>query len=563
MAGAGINRRRVGALLRLRARLTLRQFTRERGRIVGAVVALLVFGPMVVGAAIGTAIGYRRLPEPWPAALLGGVLVALWLIWLAFPVIFSSINEGLDVTRLLTYPLSPRDLLVGTLLGTLFDYPTYLVLPLFGAALFGFWGSPAWLLVLVGLGLGYAHMVLMGQLVLTAMGGILQSRRFRDLTIIVASLLGTSCYFINLAVQEATASLTGAITQEQILALRPLNVLQWFPTGAIARSVEQALAGAWLPALQWLGYTAVWLLLIGWAWLHLMNRLATGEGFLVGGLPQWRRREKKSSTAKRARRDWLGWLPADLAQIVSKELKSAWRIPQRRVGLLQGVLLPIVMGGAFIFSSDATSGFAIPATAGLFLPFYALFTFWATTQNMLAWEGRGLGTLLLTPLPRRRIFLGKGIALLLVAGGPFVIIGAGVVGLTRSPLAVLGLVMGLCAGMAAMAVTAVASVLFPIPINVESTQSRGTFSTGGGCRASLAATVLVPIVIGVISLPTALPLAAAWWWERPLLIGVPGLAFSLLYAVAIFWGGSRLAGNLLLEREAEVVAALRQPEESS
>lgn len=561
MAGAGVNRRRLGALLRLRGKLTLRQFTRERGRILGAILALLIFGPMVLGAAVGSAIGYRQLPDQWPTALLGGVLVALWLIWLVFPIIFSSINEALDVTRLLTYPLSPRDLAAGTLLGTIFDYPTYLALPLFIAALIGFVTTAAWPVLLLGLLLAYAHMVLIGQLVITAVGGILQSRRFRDMSIILASLFGSSCYFINLAMQNLSENLSGNISEAQILALQPLNALQWLPTGAVARAVEQALGGAWGAALLWLAYSAAWLALVAWAWLRLMLRLATGEGFLVGGLPAWSRQQKEPRAVGRNGRNWLGWLPPDLAQVAEKELKSAWRIPQRRVGLLQGVLFPLIMGGAFLLSSDASSFTAVPPWAGLFLPVYALFTFWATTQNMLAWEGRGLATLLLTPLPRWRVFLGKGVALMALAGGPFLVIGLAVVAMSRSPLAVLGLLTGLCAGLAAMGVTAVASVLFPMPINLEGKQMRSTFRPGGGCRTALAVTFLVPLAIGVVSLPAALPLLAAWWWERPLLIGLPGLALSLVYAAAVFWGGARLAGNLLLEREAEVVAALRQPEE--
>ena len=119
-------------LFRLRGKLTVRQFSRERGRIIGAIVVVLVFGPMIVGAAFGTAIGYRTLQNQWPTALLGGVLVAMWLIWLGFPIVATAVNESADITRLLIFPISRRDLILSTLLGTLFDYPTYLMVHLFG-----------------------------------------------------------------------------------------------------------------------------------------------------------------------------------------------------------------------------------------------------------------------------------------------------------------------------------------------------------------------------------------------------------------------------------------------
>ena len=85
-------RSQLGTLLRLRGKLTLRQFSRERGRIIGAIVVVLVFGPMVIGAAFGTAVGYRTLEDQWPTALLGAVMVGMWLIWLVFPIIATSIN---------------------------------------------------------------------------------------------------------------------------------------------------------------------------------------------------------------------------------------------------------------------------------------------------------------------------------------------------------------------------------------------------------------------------------------------------------------------------------------
>ena len=264
-------------MLWLRGKLTVRQFTRERGRIIGAIFVFLIFGPMVVGAAWGTAVAYRNLPEHLDTGLLGGVFVILWLIWLVFPLVFSSVNEGMDITRLLIYPLSRRDMILGTLVGTVFDYPTFLILPLFGAMIFGFgFGLP----VLLAIVLGYAHAVIIGQLVLTVLGGIVQSRRFRDITIIFFSLLGGSCYFLQQGFISLMSRLGTEVNEEMILALRPLNILQWFPTGALARFVEQAQLGNWSNATLWLLYSLVFLGLFTAIWVSGLYRLATGQGFL-------------------------------------------------------------------------------------------------------------------------------------------------------------------------------------------------------------------------------------------------------------------------------------------
>lgn len=563
MAQLGLNRRHLWALFRLRAKLTLRQFSREKGRIIGAIVVILVLAPIAVGAAIGTAVGYRTLELKWASALMGGVLVVLWLIWLVFPVIASSINEGMDITRLLIYPLARRDLIVSTLLGTLFDYPTYLMLPLLIAIFVGFGLGPAFPIVLLGLLLSYGHMVVIGQLVITAVGGILQSRRFRDVVIVVMALLGFPCYFFNVTFQRGIESLSESLSleQEEVLAqtlanLDPLNILQWFPTGASARAIEQAAGGSWLLALGWLLYSAVLLALLTWIWVRLLTRLATGEGFLLSAPLAARQKTKKSRRADG--RNWLGWLPDDIAAMVRKELRFAWRIPQRRVGLIQGILIPFFMAGPFLFTFDFST--SLPDWAGLGIPLYALFLFWINTQNMLAWEGKGLPTLLLTPAPRHRIFWAKGIVLALVSGAPLLLIGSGIVAFSRSWVSVAGLATGLCMGIASMAVTAVASVLFPIPMNLEAKSARSAFQSGGDFKTGCASMTIVPISVAVVSLPAGLPLIIAYLLEQPL-IGWIGILFSAAYAVGIFWGGSKLAGNLLLEREPELVASLKQPDD--
>lgn len=551
----GLDTHRIGTLLRLRGKLTIRQFTREKGRIVGAVLALIIFGPMIAVFTILTYAGYSRLPDPWPTELLGGVLVLLWFIWVAAPILFTAANETADLTRLLVYPIRRRDLVVSILLGTFFDYPTYLVLPLLGAIFVGFGFTPVLPVLILAVLLSYAHVIIIGQLVTTALGGILQSRRFRDMLIIVASLLGASCYFFQALINRFVQNIPD-VAFEQLPDFSPLDTLQWLPTGAAARAVEQALAGSWGMAGVWLGYSAVLLLLLTWVWWRLLVRLTTGEGFIWQLAPRQETVDVKRPSSPSY--SLFTWLPADLAQLVDKELKSIWRIPQRRVGFIQGMVMPFLMVGA-IFLNE---GFAFNRASiwmGLISPFYALFLFWVNTQNMLGFEGRGLSALLLTPIPRQRIFLAKGIALGLSSSIPMFIIGAVVIYLSNNWIAWAALPTGMSMGIAVMAVTAVSSVLFPVPINLESKQMRGSISTGGGCLAGLANAFLVPLLIAAVASPNAILLVLGYGYEQPWL-GLLNVVVAPLYSLVVFWLATRLAGNLLLEREAEVIAALRLPE---
>jgi ABC-2 type transport system permease protein len=478
----------------------------------------------------------------------------MWGIWLLSPILLSAVNEGADITRLLVYPITRRDLVASIFLGTLFDYPTYLMLPLFAAVLIGF--APVWPITLLALLIAYGQMVVIGQLSHLLLGSILQSRRFRDVAIIVGSLLGSSCYFLQFGLRRWAEDASAVVNEETLLALRPLNGLQWFPTGALARAVAQARAGVWLEAGLWLFYSFLLLVLFTAVWWLLLERITTGEAFFLSRIG---RPEKEKKTARsRTSASLLGWLPADITQLAGKELKSIWRLPQRRVGLIQGILFPLIMVGAVFFQTG--NRLQLPGWIGLTLPLYAVFMFWALTQNMLTWEGHGLATLLLTPISRQRIFVAKGLTFLLVAGSPFVLISLVIIGFSRNWESVAGLITGLNIGLTTLGVSSVASVLFPMRVNLEAKQvRRNVFSTGGSCLTGLAMVFLVPLMVLLVALPTVAPLGLGAWREQPL-IAIAGSLIATLYAIFIFWGGTAMAGQLLLEREAEVYAALKQPE---
>lgn len=558
-----LDKQRVGTLWRLKGRLMLRSYTRERGRMVGAIILILFLGPLVIAAAVGSAIGYLRLPQPWPGQLLGIILVGLWLIWLVFPIFFSTLNEAADITRLLIYPLKQRDLIASVLLGTLFDYPTYLMLPMLLAVLVGWGASLALPVVIMGIILSYAHMVFIGLFVGTALGGILQSRRFRDVAIIFTALLGSSCYFLQVGLGRLLENLTKTMSFEEVTALRPLLFLQWFPTGAAAQAIVQATDGQWLASMGWLLYSTAWLVVVVWAWWKLVLRLTTGDGFLFARAPRPQTKQQAAKPRASYLPGWLRWLPADLAHIIHKELKSVWRTPQRRVGLIQGLLAPVFMFG-FIFFRNDTSFNNTPSLSsitgfnfiGLGLPLYALFIYWVTAFNMLGWEGKGLPTLLLTPIPRQRIFLGKSVALYLVASLPFLLVGLVSIVVFSDWVSAGGLLTGLITGFTTIGIVAVFAARFPSPINQKSRRRRTSLSTRGGCLPALANLVLLLPLIFLLAVPVALPMLLAYFFELPWIMFV-ALPLTLAYALFIFWSGCRLAGNWLSTHAPEVLVATR------
>ena len=423
--------------MRLRGKLTWRRFTKETGRIIGLIIGLIFFLPMTLSAGVGSWFGYTHAPDQWPFQILGFVLVGLWMAWITLPLIVASLSDSIDLDNLLIYPLTRRDIVLSNILGTLFDYQTYIALPLFVAIVIGFGGfaslsNPASSLQMLPLLIvvcvvGYGLMVTSSQLLLTLLGGILQSRRTRDVAFVLLSLFGFSCWAISQIVPRLMDGLVdfADLDAEQLAAWRPLDVMQWLPTGALAKAVEQVTLDNWLSGGLWVAYALVWLFALGWAWGALLERLLTGQGFLLGG------GEGKVESGKGKEKDWgLGWLSgvvsAETRFIAAKELKALWRTPQRRIGLLQAFLMPLV----FIvlpFIQGAGSPFSvnqIGSNARFIVPSYTLILMWFLGQNMLGWEHSGLPTLLLMPMERWRIFLGKSIAIMLVGLPPLAIVGA-------------------------------------------------------------------------------------------------------------------------------------------
>lgn len=552
LGGAPLRREKLRALLLLRARLTVRLFAAEQSRLV--LIFMLIIGvlPLMVGIGIGTAVGYLQAPDPWPGRILAIVLVVLWLLWMFIPLIAFTLNESMDITRLLVYPLSRSELVATMLLGTLFDIPTYIMLPLFIAIVAGWAASPALLILLPALLLAYVQMVLSSQILLTALGGVLASRRLRDILIILGALLGSSCYLFQRAAFELFERY---IEPGQLGAIPVVAILRWLPAGNQAQAIISASQGDFGNALLWLGVGLLASLLLAWVWWQLTFRLVTGEGFALSGLPQRQPKAeaKKARSGARGVAGLLDWLPADLQQLVLKELRLVWRTPQRRVGLLQGILIPLIFLGYAALGGGIPD--ELPAFLGFIPPLFAIFTTWIAAQNALGVEEKGLPLLSLTPLPRERFWLGKGLATAPMIIAPTLLLAVLAIIFIPGWQSIAGMLAIPGVTLASMAVVNIGSIFFAYPVRTDGKSVRN--SSKGGCIAGLGNGFIMPAALSMVNTPPALFMIGAQLLSQPWL-GYVGALFALAYGAALFYGvGVRLAGRLMLAREAELLVATR------
>jgi ABC-2 type transport system permease protein len=242
---------RVRWLFWLRWKMFSRMFTARQARqITGLVLSLLIIVPLSLGIAVATYLAYRFLPAPVNAEILTLVLSGLFILWLTLPLFEYNVNEGLNVAKLVLFPLSREELMLSLLLSTLFDVPTLGMLLLCLAVIIGWASSPLVVLMSsVTMLIFFAQLIGCSQLVLALLGRVMQSRRFRDVSILLIGLFSSSCYLIQQLVFRGLGArqLVHALYDQAFS-----RYLQWLPPGMAAQVILQATRGSWLLSFAWL-----------------------------------------------------------------------------------------------------------------------------------------------------------------------------------------------------------------------------------------------------------------------------------------------------------------------
>jgi hypothetical protein len=177
--------------------------------------------------------------------------------------------------------------------------------------------------------------------------------------------------------------------------------------------------------------------------------------------------------------------------------------------------------------------------------------------NAFGADGPAFRGLVLLPTPRRRFLVAKHLALFPFVGGLatlFVGLGTVVIG-TPPYIAMLSLIHIVCLYLLFCAVGAWMSVLAPYRVGRDAMRGKGDRSTI--MLLGLASMLLV----GLLSLPTALclsldQLAAVLWDWHGFPLSLPATFLLLGIAALLYRTSLTHAGDLLMERETRVLAAV-------
>ena len=544
-------------LLWLRWKMLVRGYARDKGRIIGAIF-LVIFGlPFIGGIAVATFFAYRLLPSPINSEILFMVLTAIYLMWMVLPLLEFTVNEGLDISKLTLFPLTRAEMMASLVLSTLLDIPMIGLILVFVATVVGWaFSIPLALIALLAMLIFYVQVVGMSQLVLALLMRTLQSRRFRDLSIILVALFSSSCYLMQQLVFR------GIGASNLIDSLRHATVspyLQWLPPGMAARAIQQASVGNWGMSFVWLGALLVLSIGVLYLWQLVVERgLSSPE---IGGVKRSRRQVISQAVVagpEIASTGIIGRFRSSQALTIAlKDMKYLRRDPQLQAMLVQSIVSILVLAVVLFFNTGRDNLSFLGSWAVMVAPGFVLFSLYTLSYNVLGFERQGLATLFLFPVEPKRILWGKNLVVFsigIVEMVLFVLITAFFShswGLVLPAIAIglagIGVLLG-CGNFT--------SVFLPQRMRLarRGFQTSSNQSSESGClRAlmSMAAFVVLLVILVPVGLALILPVvfSVQWIW----IISIPA---SLLYGATFYYVVTALVAPRMLDRAPEILAAV-------
>ena len=330
----------------------------------------------------------------------------IYLMWATVPLSIGG-SKQFDAGKLLMYPITLRRLFA-------VDFVSELT------TLHSVFAVPAVIAICIGVGLGTGNLtgalitgipillfgIALSKWLSTTIGSLVRRKRARGETMV--ALIG--------AVVGLTAAVAGQVAPILFKHAESFRSLRWTPPGAAAFMLVGEEANnpiAYLTAFLTLSAYAIALIL---ATYWIARRAALGvEG----------RKKRKAVVETAATNGYSGWqLPlvsAQLSAVIEKELRYAMRNAQVRMLALMPLILIVVRAvnsrrwatGRPPASEDfVTYGSGLIATGGVLYVFVILA---GLSCNLFAFEEGGMRTLILSPIDRRKILLGKNIAVAVLA----------------------------------------------------------------------------------------------------------------------------------------------------
>lgn len=474
------------------------------------------------------------------------IFALLYLLWATLPLSIGS-SRQFDPGNLLLYPISLRKLFA-------VDFVSEI------ASLQSVFAIPAIIAVGIGAGLAQGRVtfgilvamvaivfgVALSKWISISVGSLIRKKRTRGETLL--ALIGV--------VAGLGGALFGQIAPVLFRHADSISALRWTPPGAVAYALAHGLRVGHAPGLTLAlivvsGYAAILISITYW----LARRAILGGGR--------RRRSRGEVAVEPANQLYTGWkIPAmspALSAIVEKELRYVLRNAQVRMMTLMPLILIAVRlmnRRRFDRSGPASGALAVTffkygeglmATGGVLYVFLILAGLFC---NQFAFEHAGMRTLILSPVDRKTVLVGKNIAFSTLA----LIFSAGL--LTVNQLVFRDITIGAFLFVVLSFLTFVS--LMSLMGNWFSVRFPKRMKFGKRLNVSgVVGLLLIPMII-VLAIP---PLAAtaAGYVAQSLLIEYATLTILAILSFGFYLLTINAQGEALQRRELEILEAVTDP----
>jgi ABC-2 type transport system permease protein len=253
-------------LVQLKLRLVVNALRASTGAQIAFVLST-VFAALVAG---GVFYLLAILPGGIAAANLTTVIFTLFaLAWLILPLVAFGLDSTLDPATLALYPLRLRPLAVGLLAASATGaWPAATLIGLLGVTIGLARGALGVLVALLAVLLQVLFCLTLARFVTTALGGMLRSRRGKDLAVLLIIPI--------FAVYEGFIQIVPKLVSEGALTASSFGGvdrwLRWTPPGLAVHAIWDASAGHPGTALLRLALLAGIIVVLGLAWIRSLSR---------------------------------------------------------------------------------------------------------------------------------------------------------------------------------------------------------------------------------------------------------------------------------------------------
>jgi hypothetical protein len=505
------------------------------------VVSYALTDPEVLGDAFRRSQGSGFPSGASPEFIFFSMFGVLYLMWATVPLSIGG-SKQFDAGKLLMYPITLRKLFA-------VDFVSELT------TLHSVFAVPSMLAICIGAGLGSGNLtralivafpailfgVALSKWLSTVIGSLVRRKRARGETIV--ALIG--------AVAGLGAAVAGQVAPMLIERAESIRSLRWTPPGAAA-----FLLGA-DPAGDQLAYAIAFLTLSAYAVVLIVATYWMARRAALG--LEGRRKQKAVVDPHLTVEGYSGWrLPfasAELSAIIEKELRYAMRNAQVRMM----ALMPLILIFIRLLNSENWNtrpqaptdflayGSGLLATGGVLYVFLILA---GLSCNLFAFEEGGMRALILSPVDRRKILVGKNIALTVIAFvfcTVLLILNAIVFrDLTAPDLLFIALSFVTFAAISST-VGNWLSIRFPKHMRFGKRMN----------VSGMAGVLLIPLIV-VLAVPPLFATLVGYFTESLLNAYLTLLVLALM-SLGLYFAIINVHGRTLAKREVEILEAVREP----